>query len=55
MCFQVFCKQKGTRVLQWQEDSSFIYKTMFQFFEILSFSQDIWGNIHYVPEINLIS
>ena len=26
-----------------------------QFFEILIFSQDIWGNVHYVPEINLIS
>ena len=25
------------------------------FFEILSFSQDIRGNVHYVPEINLIS
>ena len=25
-----------------------------QFFEILVFSQDIWGNVHYVPEINLI-
>ena len=24
-------------------------------FEILIFSQDIWGNVHYVPEINLIS
>ena len=32
----------------------FIYKTMFQFFEILIFSQDIWENVHYVPKINLI-
>ena len=24
-------------------------------FEILTFSQDIWGNVHYAPEINLIS
>ena len=24
-------------------------------FEILIFSQDIWENVHYVPEINLIS
>ena len=23
--------------------------------EILIFSQDVWGNFHYVPEINLIS
>ena len=23
--------------------------------EILIFSQDIWVNVHYVPEINLIS
>ena len=28
---------------------------MTQFFEMLVFRQDIWGNIHYVPEINLIS
>ena len=26
-----------------------------QFFEILIFSQDIRKNVHYVPEINLIS
>ena len=26
-----------------------------QFFEILNFNQDIWGNVHYVPEINFIS
>ena len=26
-----------------------------QYFEILIFSQYIWGNVHYVPEINLIS
>ena len=25
------------------------------FFEIFIFSQDIWGNAHYVPEINLTS
>ena len=24
-------------------------------FEVLIFSQDIWGNVHYVSEINLIS
>ena len=34
---------------------SFMYKTMSQFFEILICSQNIWGNVHYVPEINLIS
>ena len=28
---------------------------MSQFFEILIFSQDIWGNVQYVPQINLIS
>ena len=27
---------------------------MSQFFEILIFSQDIWGNVHSDPEINLI-
>ena len=37
-----------------------ILKTQFssaksQFFEILVFSQDICGNVHYLPEINLIS
>ena len=31
---------------------SFIYKNVPQFFEIFIFSQsqDIWGNVHYVPE-----
>ena len=24
-------------------------------FEILIFSQDIWENVYYVPEINLVS
>ena len=33
----------------------FHLQTVSQLFEILIFSQDIWGNIHYVPEINLIS
>ena len=33
---------------------SFVYETVSQFFEILIFSQDILGNVHYVPEINLI-
>ena len=28
---------------------------MSQFFEILIFVLDIWGNVHYAPEINLIS
>ena len=28
---------------------------MSQFFEIIIFSQNIWGNVQYVPEINLIS
>ena len=27
---------------------------MSQFFEILIFSQDNWGNVRYVPEINLL-
>ena len=34
---------------------SFIYKTVSQFFKILIFSQDIWGNVHYVCDINFIS
>ena len=33
----------------------FYLQNVSQFFEILIFSQDIWGNVHYVPEINLIS
>ena len=33
----------------------FHLQTLSQFFEVLSFSQDIWGNVLYVPEINLIS
>ena len=33
----------------------YLQKKKLQFFEILVFKQDIWGNIHYVPEINLIS
>ena len=33
---------------------SFIYKTVSQFFEILFFSQDVWGNVHNVCVINLI-
>ena len=38
-----------------QNPSSFIYKIVSQFFEFLIFSQDIQGNVHYIPEINLIS
>ena len=34
---------------------SFIDKTMSQFFENLIFSQEIWENVNYVCEINLIS
>ena len=33
----------------------FYLQNVSQFFEILIFSQDIWGNVHYVHEINLIS
>ena len=52
--FQVFSfASKKVQVLF--NHGSFIYKTVSQFFEILIFSQDIWGNVHYVPEINLIS
>ena len=29
------------------------FKNVFQFFDISIFSQDILGNVHYVPEINL--
>ena len=32
-----------------------MYETVSQFSEILIFSQDIWENVHYVPEVNLIS
>ena len=30
-----------------------MYETVSQFSEILIFSQDIWENVHYVPEVNL--
>ena len=33
---------------------SFIYKTESHSFETWIFSQDIWGNVCYAPEINLI-
>ena len=32
----------------------FHLQNMSQLFEILIFSQDIWGSAHYVPKINLI-
>ena len=47
MRFQVFFFLQAKMV--------FIYKNVSQFFEILIFRQDIWGNDHYVPESNLIS
>ena len=31
---------------------SFIYRILSQCFEILIFSKDIWGNVHYVNEIS---
>ena len=34
---------------------SVLFHLQNQFFEILIFSQDIWGNVHCIPEINLIS
>ena len=34
---------------------SLIYRTVSQLFEILIFTQDIWGNVYYVLKINLIS
>ena len=33
----------------------FYLQNVSQFFEILIFSWDIWENVHYVPEINVIS
>ena len=33
---------------------SFIYKIVYQCFEILIFSHDVWGNVHYVRKTNLI-
>ena len=33
----------------------FYLQTMSKFFEIWIFIQDIWGNVHYVRETNLIS
>ena len=31
----------------------FHLQTLSQFLDILIFSQDIWGHVHYVPETNL--
>ena len=31
----------------------FKWHNLSQFFEILSFSQDIWENVYYIPEISL--
>ena len=53
--FQVFSLASKKVIIVIPNHCSFIYKTVSQFFEILIFSQDIWGNFHYVPEINLIS
>ena len=55
-----FRKENGARVFHWQEIlisllSLSSTKPCLSFFEILIFNQDIWGNVHYVPEINLIS
>ena len=33
----------------------FYLQTVSQFFQMLVFSQDIWRNIHFAPEVNLIS
>ena len=33
----------------------FYLQIVSQFFQILVFSQDIWRNIHFAPEVNLIS
>ena len=56
-----FCEQKGTRIFQWQEDIKIVVVIIAlsstkesYFFQILIFSQDISGKVHYVPEINLI-
>ena len=57
-----FCNQKGTtRVFQWQKDINAVAISAFSStkpcisFSIFDFSQVIWGNVHYVPEINFIS
>ena len=57
-----FHNQKGGRVFQWQEDINVVVasarsstKPVSQFLEILIFSKDTCGIVHYVPEINLIS
>ena len=54
MCFQVF-SFASKKAQESSSNRKIICKTVSQFFEILIFSQDIWGNFHYVPEINLIS
>ena len=46
-----FRKQKGARVFQRQEDINVVVISA----PLLIFSHNILGNVHYVPEINLIS
>ena len=69
ICFSVqFCKKSLlvlkihflTRVFHWQEDINVIVISAFSSIKpylnfLKFFSQDIWGNAHYVPEIKLIS
>ena len=60
MLFQVF-SLGSKRVFQGQEDinvvviSALLSIKLSQLFEILIFSQDIWRNVCYVPEIKHIS
>ena len=52
---------KSTRLFQWHEDINVVViialssTKRVSVFEILTFSQDIWRNVHYVREIKLIS
>ena len=45
----------GRKILMLFLSVLFHLQNLVSVFGILIFSQDIWGNIHYVPKINLIS
>ena len=49
MCFKIILKVTKNQGFTLSIEDTFFKK------EILTFSRDIWGNVYYVPEINLIS
>ena len=43
------------KILMWFLSVLFYLQNRAQIFGILIFSQDIWRNVHYVPEMKLLS